>query len=218
MDERTVESNFKDKIIKDEVPDPTIKPTEQRPVFKVTCIYCQNDFAAYREIHEHHRTHKECDICSIKFSNFYLFKYHYNKYHLEIPITEFDDKTFSCKFCSKIFKMEKNVAAHIRMVHHKEPGYYNETPNRQDEFPFECEPCNKKFRSEDGLTRHEQNHGRPFGCNLCPKRFRLRRFQSKHKMSHDDKIECKLCGMPAKNCRENATKIKWLIKNHLNNK
>ena len=68
-----------------------------------------------------------------------------------------------CPFCKKVFKQKSHLNHHKRVKHLK--GEHLEK--------FRCKECDRKFTCTSSLKNHMMLHNdeRPFSCNLCEKRF-----------------------------------------------
>nr|XP_009942138.1 PREDICTED: GDNF-inducible zinc finger protein 1-like [Opisthocomus hoazin] len=81
-----------------------------------------------------------------------------------------DEWGFSCIFCDKRFKRQKDIGDHIRRVHEK----------KRD--PQACPYCDKVISSKCGLTVHIRTHTRekPYKCERCPASFAQRSAYNTH--------------------------------------
>ncbi|KAJ8020138.1 Histone-lysine N-methyltransferase PRDM9 [Holothuria leucospilota] len=69
--------------------------------------------------------------------------------------------------------------------------------NINDEKPFHCEYCEKKFVFQSYLLRHERSHTgeKPFNCKFCDKKFAMRSNVVAHERIHTGEypFKCKFC-------------------------
>ncbi|XP_048002568.1 uncharacterized protein LOC125239116 [Leguminivora glycinivorella] len=112
------------------------------------------------------KTHK-CDICEKEFTRTKYLFFH-KKTHFE--------KTFSCKFCHKLFKCNSHVNRHTKRVHTK-PRVKRADAN------FYCDICNKAFSKKKNLVKHIQIHmilKKEAPCGICNKLFRTKIDVNRH--------------------------------------
>nr|CAD7265346.1 unnamed protein product [Timema shepardi] len=77
------------------------------------------------------------------------------------PLGKEGKEEFSCSLCSKVFKMEEYLKAHIRI--------------HTGERPYPCDQCPLAFSRASNLWKHKRTHvTRPFSCQICRKRFALK--------------------------------------------
>ena len=91
---------------------------------------------------------------------------------------------FKCHICpNKFYKQKHNLNVHLRKHASEKPFKFPERPKRfvikasvgflPDERPFECEDCQKRFKTMGALQVHVLTHAteRNFKCDLCPQAF-----------------------------------------------
>ncbi|XP_070508763.1 zinc finger protein pita-like [Chironomus tepperi] len=146
--------------------------------------------------------------CKDTFSRRQQCKTHYYN-HLAV------DSNYSCKYCSKKFKVQSALERHER-VHNNSKPFICETCNKGfsqkemlkrhlmihlpiEEAKFACKICEKRFRQKDPLRQHmlkvHSNVDVPkFQCNLCDKNFAHSSGLSRHLLIHSGKIfPCEIC-------------------------
>ena len=117
-------------------------------------------------IHLHHRF--ICAYCLEQFKNFQRINFHLKKCK---------GPPFPCSFCTKIFRLKKELICHKEKMH-------------SDEKPFMCLYCNDStkasFKRNSSLqkhliTKHETDQNESFRCDKCPKRFIKKVYLTNHK-------------------------------------
>ena len=146
-----------------------------------------------------------CEICQGSFSSKYNFKRHLNEAHNVFldanngPIdgTEEDEiYMFTCSYCQKECKYERNVVTHIMTVH-----FERDT--------CRCKLCGAKFTRRDNLKRHlgeqhdliniglslDREEIKEFSCSVCGKFGRKNNLIQHEQIHRSDrtKFECDLC-------------------------
>lgn len=94
---------------------------------------------------------------------------------------------------SKVGNSKRKVFANDRKV----VGKKLNNSNTNDEKPFHCEYCEKKFVFQSYLLRHERSHTgeKPFNCKFCDKKFAMKSNVVAHERIHTGKypFKCKFC-------------------------
>lgn len=126
----------------------------------------------------------------------------------------------TCPFCEKHFDNAKKVERHVRYVHRK-PYQCNKckrtcyTPRALEEhkrihrpdYFFECQICNVKYKSREGLTRHyiraHSDHESRFVCEHCGRSYKLKIDLAHHiKRTHAPQLQiCRFCGKEVKDVK-----------------
>lgn len=188
IEEVICDPSFEEQTIKEEVteiiPPPapsTSKPKKQAQnsaklklskIFDKTCIYCKKNLSSYKEMVEHNKTHRECNLCSKTFSSFKSFRVHYKYVHLDVGESI---PKFVCDICGKEFQRKKNIVMHMRSYHNGERN-------------FPCDICNKAFFARSQLVKHRALHTdeRPFVCRICSKDFKSMKGLTYHEQTHEE--------------------------------
>ena len=185
--------------------------TKDNPTFwgKV-CQVCGKKFESEQLRIFHQKKHDVprliCEICEGTFSSKFNFKRHLVESHNVFldanngPIDgthEDENYKFTCSYCQKDYKYERNVVAHIFTVHSSQDA-------------CECKLCGKKITRMNNLKRHlAEQHGMlnfklsldrenfiQHSCSICEKVFKRRYNLEIHKQVHLDQkpvYECDLC-------------------------
>ncbi|XP_045541335.1 gastrula zinc finger protein XlCGF7.1 [Papilio machaon] len=175
--------------------------------------YLNND----KELKSHLRQHivrYECKECGVRKRDRNTAINHYQKHHEEIPMTficeqcgfttdsykNYRSHTYShkdrvpCKICGGTFANQNVLTKHIFKMHG--------SPE-----PVSCKTCDKKFKTDIQLKRHEYLHetAEPSAdkfCDTCKTYFRSRRLlklhlknHSKHLKDADKRFTCFECGI-----------------------
>lgn len=187
---RTSDCDDENKDENDEVqePDKPVRlefgkaPAESLPV---QCFYCERRFAYEKYLKKHiNRLHPDesvgmfCEYCSANFKKRPDLYAHIKEAHPDRR-----KKHIQCDLCGNVFKSKGSYDEHKKAVH---------TQVRA----FECDVCNKSYKSFRVLKIHRLRHG-PANeiCNVCGKSFRLRSEVKHHMRRHlnDRRIQCDSC-------------------------
>lgn len=146
----------------------------------VKCKICQKSFKNKETLTRHKKTHSaerihECGICGFKFYK----KFHVRRHILEVHGRKPENpgkrpkKALPCRYCGKIFWQNREYATHM-LQHHN------------DDNPFECSVCLKKFKLKRNLARHLSCHetDKPFSCPICGQSFKRREYVRNHQITH----------------------------------
>ena len=187
------------------------KTRNDKNFWNKVCNICGKRFDSelLKNIHKkkHDVERSFCELCSETFSSKSNFQRHLVEQHNVFlhanngPYdgTEIDeDYKFTCNYCQKEFKYERNVVAHINNVHFG-----------TDE--CECKICSMRFTSRFSLKRHlAEQHGvlniglslkretrQQYICSICGKEFNRRYHLTEHEKNHQETKEeyyCDICG------------------------
>ena len=107
---------------------------------------------------------------------------------------------YQCDQCDEAFKLESNLANHVRSHRRKLyrcgnkafPVKYNLNSDlrpQSTEKPFQCDQCDKTFAHRGHLTRHLGTHNRekPLQCDQCDKSFKQKYKLTQHLRTHSGK-------------------------------
>ncbi|XP_058818996.1 zinc finger protein OZF-like [Topomyia yanbarensis] len=103
---------------------------------------------------------------------------------------DYDCTTLSCCGCATVFESKDHLLKHSKDVHEQ-----HRTIN--EERPFECEICYKRYTSKRGLNLHKGNpyQSKQYQCSVCGKRFSNLMVLANHERSHLKlkPFECVVC-------------------------
>lgn len=151
----------------------------------IQCFHCDRRFAYEKYLKKHiNRVHPcesvgmYCEYCSANFKRRPDLYAHIKEAHPHRRI-----KNIQCDLCGNVFKSKGSYDEHRKAVH-------------TDVRAFECEICNKTYKSFRVLKIHRLRHG-PANeiCTVCGKTFRLRSEVKHHMRRHmnDRRIQCDTC-------------------------
>lgn len=118
-----------------------------------------------------------------------------------------------CDLCGKSYRIEQDLARHIRDVHEGLKKYACDICGRAfankgakddhrrihtGERPYACEHCPKMFRTLNSIYIHNRVHTdyKPHECSYCGKHFRSRQRLTHHETTHTGikAFACDICG------------------------
>lgn len=120
---------------------------------KHKCEICDYTAARLFDLKRHRRTHTgekpyKCDKCDHATTHKSALNIHY--------VSHFEEKPFECNLCYKTFKLNQNMAKHMKK---HDPG----------ERKFKCDKCDYTNYRLDSLKTHMLTHGgtKRFWCAHC---------------------------------------------------
>ncbi|CAL7951086.1 unnamed protein product [Xylocopa violacea] len=124
-----------------------------------------------------------------------------------------DKRPCKCDLCGKSYRIEQDLARHIRDVHEGLKKYACDICGRAfankgakddhrrihtGERPYACEHCPKMFRTLNSIYIHNRVHTdyKPHKCSYCGKHFRSRQRLTHHETTHTGikAFACEICG------------------------
>ncbi|XP_060529573.1 gastrula zinc finger protein XlCGF52.1-like isoform X2 [Cylas formicarius] len=154
----------------------------------------------------HNRGSKQfvCKICGLIYNVKSALAYH--------TMTKHEEKTFTCKLCSKSFYREAFLKTHMdhhtkdiaktvcticgKKFHYKNSMFYHMKMHNRI-LNYNCKYCNKSYYSASCLKRHEVTHTRvrSYKCSECEKMFFSSSELKKHSFVHtnDKPFKCNFC-------------------------
>ncbi|XP_058447198.1 zinc finger protein 84-like [Malaya genurostris] len=105
-------------------------------------------------------------------------------------VDNFDGTVLKCCGCSSAFESKDHLLEHSKEMHEQQ-----RTTN--EERPFECEICFKRYMSKRGLNLHKRNPYllKQYQCSVCGKRFSNFIVLANHERSHSKlkPFSCNVC-------------------------
>ena len=104
------------------------------------CILCLENLTSWKELVLHavekHQVEGllPCRLCERSYAEYKILKKHVTQVH--------QARNLSCDKCPKMFRTEANLRTHA-LCH-------------QNEYPFQCETCGRKFKWKNSLGRHQK--------------------------------------------------------------
>jgi KRAB domain-containing zinc finger protein len=113
-----------------------------------------------------------CDFDGEVFPNKVSLFRHMRKHALKIK----------CEFCNAEF-LPRTMKSHIKHVHIINQEFFN------------CQICQKSFKSLSRLTIHLKNHDKKIECKICSKMFPSQGYLNQHMKLHvnPNSFECEIC-------------------------
>ena len=202
-----------------------MKTMEDKNFWKKVCNICGKKFDSEHLKYVHKKKHDTvrptCEICGEKFSQKYNFQRHLVEQHnvfLHANNGPYDGTNndenykFTCSYCNKEFKYERNVVAHINTVHFQSDD-------------CECKICGTTFTRRSSMNRHlAEQHGivnvglsihrettRQHKCKTCDQEFKRRSNLTQHEKIHMEREShtCPVCN--------NSFSSKSTLKRHQTN-
>lgn len=118
-----------------------------------------------------------------------------------------------CELCGKCYRIEQDLARHVRDVHERLKKYPCDICGRAfankgakddhrrihtGERPYACKHCPKTFRTLNSIYIHNRVHTnyKPHKCSYCGKYFRSRQRLNNHETTHTGvkAFSCEICG------------------------
>lgn len=143
---------------------------------RLKCQVCNLTFRSRQGLHQHKAVHSGdnniafCQLCSKQFASVQSFKLHKQAKH--------EGRTYSCKYCQKVFKYRVGMNDHITVCEHN-PDHEN---NPVKIYP--CSLCDKSYKRKTTLEEHLNSFHKGilgFACEMCEKSFSSRSALHRHK-------------------------------------
>lgn len=152
------------------------KPNNEKSLI---CLTCGLTFKTKKALKSHVETHSsqefKCNKCNATFQKEKLLNEHQIKHHRDLH----------CKYCGKEIRQFKALRNH-ELRHEKVSEI------------FECETCNRVFKTKTGLRHHLAVHTGEykFCCNYCGRGFMSRMMLEEHLSKHtkEERYICDVCG------------------------
>ena len=201
-----------------------VKTLKDEFFWKKVCSICGKWFESEEIMVVHKKKHdvprETCEICDETFSSKFNFKRHLVEQHnvfLNANNGPYDGTDademhkFTCKYCQKEFKYERNVVTHVDKVHFGKDececkicgvgftrGYNLKTHLREQHGVLDvglslkresmnmyiCSTCKSQFQRRYHLTEHERQHQEnniAYSCDVCKATFASKSKLTRHK-------------------------------------
>jgi KRAB domain-containing zinc finger protein len=116
------------------------------------------------------------------------------------------EKKFKCDdHCEKSFKTIQGLKKHLHSIKKRKCGICSKEVrdinlhmmqlHSNNERPYECLFCDKKFKTKREVTIHEKIHDKKFKCTLCTKKFAQKAQLDYHLKVHENpnQFRCTIC-------------------------
>lgn len=176
------------------------------------CKFCGRKFNVQKRVAEHMKKFhmaelgnslSKCKICGSLFILKWSLEAHMKTKHSDGKI-----HNFVCDFDGKIFKNKQDLYRHMK-THmptvkceicnaELKPRSINQHLKEVHvvKREFQCDICQKYFKSHSALKMHKKNHNKRFKCELCNKKFSLPSLLNQHqKEVHENpnSFSCQVC-------------------------
>ncbi|XP_023232493.1 zinc finger protein 62 homolog [Centruroides sculpturatus] len=169
---------------------------------KLTCDVCLKQYKLFDSLNYHKRTHWsekpfKCDECEYSTITISLLNRHKRKHSSE--------QFYKCNYCDYSTPWRDSLDGHLFLTHYTELSSTDELPPRyRDLKKYECELCQKGFRSKYALEIHKRQHKRerPFQCDECWRSYAVKSNLKRH-MRWKHSTQAKFTSQPSR--REDST-------------
>ncbi|XP_076628969.1 uncharacterized protein LOC143345562 isoform X26 [Colletes latitarsis] len=174
------------------------------------CEICSKGFktsahlARHMEIHYEPVTWHKCNLCDFKARTKPYLKIHYIRKHTE-------DYNYKCEQCGKMFKVQSDYTTHVKdhdtescvcdicgsSYPSKSSLYFHKYYKHKTKVKkFQCQTCNKKFKTQKNLESHTELHKIKYVCEQCGMEFKTKYGLTKHLRTHSGEKSylCAICG------------------------
>ncbi|XP_071523978.1 uncharacterized protein [Panulirus ornatus] len=168
---------------------------EQHREYFITCDVCSSKFFDSHVFNIHQISHKSgeysCDDCSIKFGTVDELSNHRNLIHT----VKYDEKSFTCPVCEKIYGHRSKFVTHIVKLHKGKVQIDGLVWGSRGSLV--CSICQKRFKKAALYLAHEKTHrSKRFHCQHCQCTYPSDTLLQDHILTHQfGDYECNECNV-----------------------
>jgi KRAB domain-containing zinc finger protein len=168
-----------------------IRTAKKEPLI---CDLCSRSFKIKALIRSHMNSHlsekvHQCNLCDYASKRYNDLRKHHQTHHDPTQITQKRSRRKKCDKCDEILANKKALRVHIRLKHQEKKKkkrrvfktcekcnevlynkrtYKMHMKEKHGESTFiKCETCNRKFKTNFRLRKHEHRYGKKFVKNIC---------------------------------------------------
>jgi len=201
-------------VIKEEIlgPNPEEAFESEKGIFN--CLKCGKGYTTKYVLDVHMRWHDngrlfQCTECEKSYKSKSGLREHFVMCHE-------DGNQFHCNICNKSFKFKRSIKRHKKICKNMQNNPLSDVENgkqlHDNDHPFQCADCEKRYKSASGLTEHFilcHREGNAFPCKQCHKIFGRKDKLEKHLRVHNQRghlraplnvhkeerpLQCNVCG------------------------
>nr|XP_029716610.1 transcription factor Ouib-like [Aedes albopictus] len=176
------------------------------------CDFCPKSFDSARQLYSHALLHEgkfACAKCGTNFHTPLNLKRHNERYHAH-GMDELST-IVKCEPCQRTFVDASAYRSHHTRIHRQETD--KDTRKLDEDKPFECDHCGKRFWSINTIRYHILVHRQYRDCDQCSESFRTVQQLKKHKLTAHP-VKCQFCPkkyFSRKACRSHSNRTHGMI-------